>query len=535
MGSGERRTIQVGADAYEERLQFQYVREIYGVPDDFVAGDRLDLGSAARNSGGVNAIIAVSKDGLYLAKTMTDEDWDSLFQNHFLEHYYNYLHDHKDSLLPRFFTAFERGSSPKERWVVMFNWHARPKVGTYTRIYDLKGTTCSMGAGDRLVRIDFDRAKDPTSKIPTLKDLNFVQNDVAIRAARSVRQQMVSQVRTDTAFLQSFKLLDYSLILRVMVVGQCDKEALKAICRLPDSVPKELFKAFFQKQNGYLVTVDEETRLMHVYTLGIIDILAPYTKKKSLMVPIRYHITCGGGNEIADSVSDIDYKARFDKYMHDRIFESGRMLVQDECDAALDSMAASGCHLAHVPVGSEPTLVGDPQPSTTTGRSTTTSTITTTTVSWDNESLAGPSTALPQPLGGRDEPPWPVICSTGFAVLSILVVVASWCALKFRSRAKLAERLLVLGGGYQHSGEAVPASSGVQLTGGSFLARQAALQPPSSRGALPMQPVSADMAGGTPWASTFAHYAPRQEQSMQPSWGVHQGRSFQGARTGPPY
>lgn len=316
------KTINIAGEDIVEDNFFPKIRKLYGVPDDFLSGGKIDLEGAVRESGGAHAIIAKSEDSRFLVKIMSDVDWKSLHEH--LGDYYRYLSDNPESLLPRFFSAYKR-KADGQYWVAMFNWLSGKGFADkrLTKVFDLKGTTCSHNAGDRLVRMNLD-----DEKVPTLKDLNFAQEPMVIHTSGAVRTQLLKQLTADTEFLRKKDLMDYSLIMRVMAVGQCDSTALKNVCPVKTD---RLYRTFFQEQNGYHAIVDEKSRTMNVYEFGLIDVLQPYNSKKAWADSYKaWH--CGDG-EIRDTVNADEYQVRFVDFFSKRIVGDMRQLDLAECDA----------------------------------------------------------------------------------------------------------------------------------------------------------------------------------------------------------
>lgn len=325
--------ISVGDEKVLEDTRFQEIRKLYGVKDDFLEGDNVNLEEAERDSGGQHAIITRTKDAKYIVKVMSDVDWTSLHEQ--LAAYTDHLKQYPQSTLPRFFTAFKRKTDTR-RWAAMFNWMSGDRVAekTSTKIYDLKGTSCSVTAGDRLVRMNFD-----DEKTPTMKDLNFVQNAMFLHTSPEARQGILDQLTLDTEFLKSKGLMDYSLILRVQVVGQCDRDALEKVCGGLRSDGSKLYQTFFQEQKGYHVTMDDKSKLMYTYEFGLIDVLQPYNVKKSFANFIKA-IKCGSAEE-RDTVDEKAYQKRFVNYFSNRIVGDVRLLKSSDCDAVNNSASAT--------------------------------------------------------------------------------------------------------------------------------------------------------------------------------------------------
>eukprot|EP00929_Paragymnodinium_shiwhaense_P011226 TRINITY_DN11672_c0_g1_i2.p1 TRINITY_DN11672_c0_g1~~TRINITY_DN11672_c0_g1_i2.p1 ORF type:complete len:661 (-),score=146.02 TRINITY_DN11672_c0_g1_i2:297-2279(-) len=322
----QKQPIVIGGETFEEDVRFTGIREIMGVSGEFLARpDYIDMSNIVGDSGGLHAQLVFSKDKEWILKVSSSDDWYQL--HNILDDYDQYLHEQPNSLLPRFLTAFKDITG--RRWLAMFNW-VRPGLGPqyYHRKYDLKGTTCSVTSGDRLVRVELYK-----SKFPTLKDLNFAQIDEALHVPKEIRLQLIQQIRDDTFFLQQHNLMDYSMILDIHHVGQCDKAVLQAICQPAGSTQ---FKAPFQSKSLRLATVVESESMMYVYNFGIIDVLENYGTSKAIANLIK-NMRCSSvtdAGEQQDTVQPKIYRDRFVRYWEEKIMGTGREVAQEECEYA---------------------------------------------------------------------------------------------------------------------------------------------------------------------------------------------------------
>lgn len=468
--------IRVGLETLQERVEFGRVRALYNVSDDFIADTKLDL---TRNP---DATLLPSADHVYVARQIRKEHWYELMRldttTNVIGAYHSHLRSNPDSLLPRLFSAFQRDADGrKQYWVVMFNWHSRPRVGDSMKYYNLKGTTCRHANGDRLVRVNFDKIPNPRGQLPVLKDLNFVQNEGAIYTDPALRRTLEAQVQSDTALLQRLHFSDYSLSLRVMLVGQCDVDALKALCSLAHDSPPDLYKASFQAASGYTVTVDEGTRLMHVYSMGLNVFSADKVES-----PDR----CESG-EVPDFATPAEYKDRFDKFVSARLFEHGRGLTQQECDDLQGTGRRVTCHYRTVGSKAEPPgKVGPPEPFKPPG---------------GGRLQPAPSPATPG-TASAEGAPWLIICITGFTALSLLLLVISWYALKLRTRARAAEERLQL--------QRENATPQLRPAVGGAPASALLMPPTSGNQVLPGAPLSG------PWPMGTAHSMPVHQRWQPP-------------------
>eukprot|EP00928_Gymnodinium_smaydae_P022083 TRINITY_DN18661_c0_g2_i1.p1 TRINITY_DN18661_c0_g2~~TRINITY_DN18661_c0_g2_i1.p1 ORF type:complete len:763 (-),score=55.53 TRINITY_DN18661_c0_g2_i1:73-2217(-) len=314
--------LRVGEAVVSEDARFGRLRDMFEVPADFLSGERVDMSKVERAEGGAHAQLVTSRDAMYVVKIASEHDWHSLHE--LLDDYVRFMGQHPGSLLPRFFSAFKAFDA---RWVVMFNW-VRPAVSGHHRLYDLKGTSCSTTPSDRLVRVDLSH-----KRVPTLKDLNFVQNEVVLHVSQAGQKHLLAQLEIDTMFLQQHQLMDYSLILSVSRVGVCDADVLQKVCYQNKSLAKAAFKAPFQTRNGYLAGVQDDQSMMHIYSLGLIDILQRFDWMKQAASGIKA-TRCG--SEERDTVDPSTYQKRFYRYFAGRIIADSRELTKFDCMLAAD-------------------------------------------------------------------------------------------------------------------------------------------------------------------------------------------------------
>lgn len=146
-----------------------------------------------------------TRDFRYIIKTVTDSE--ERFLQKIAYKYYNYIREHPNSLIVRFFGLHKVRLAPEQRYisvVVMENVFYTQDGLKIHECYDLKGST----VGRRVLKGNRSRA---TFK-GTLKDLDL---DKRIVIGPEAKQQLMEQLRHDVAFLTSCKIMDYSLLLGI--------------------------------------------------------------------------------------------------------------------------------------------------------------------------------------------------------------------------------------------------------------------------------------------------------------------------------
>lgn len=234
-------------------------------------------------SGKSGSIFLRTQDQKFVLKTIVEHEFQVL--NAMLPHMMLYFDQNCDSLLSRFFGAYELTVDGQiMRIAVMSNvLPYKPDV-----VYDLKGTT-------------EDRWVDP-SLGGTLKDLNFTWT---IRLDQQLRKNLLNIIRDDADFLESVGVMDYSLILGVTWLQE----------KLTES-PRGNFMV-----RGCLQHIEGGEPIAADLQMGIIDFLQQWTPKKVAAHWLK-KATIGCFHEI-DTEPPAKYRQRFCKYFFNRIARVG--------------------------------------------------------------------------------------------------------------------------------------------------------------------------------------------------------------------
>lgn len=340
--------VQVGTNQFMEHPKFAKLRDHYGVPHNFLAGVKIELGEAGGS--GSNFI----KHGNYILKCEMLSDWHSPIDwqafHARADDYFDYMLKHPQTLLPRFFTVYynpdllgTNSSNPVEDGAfcfVMQNWipEAWSNDGIWSRYrkgasleFDFKGSIIYSKRGDtnsRLVR-NYDRKHVPGEQ-SVLKDLNFVDTDSILLPAEA-RTLFLEQIARDTAYLNATMIMDYSLFLHRVEVDKSDPLTLEHICPV-DGVPPALSeRAFFQHDRGFLGVVPDWNGVLYVYSMGLIDILQPYSLFKA--VGTAYDLVLFPsqvGKYAMNNIPPDQYTDRFVKFM--------RSITVSKVELAIDEL-----------------------------------------------------------------------------------------------------------------------------------------------------------------------------------------------------
>jgi hypothetical protein len=350
-GSQDLKPVWLDSRACWEDQRFKQVRKLFNVQEDFLDDNIDGTVSPASKMGKSGNDILHSKDKKYVLKTMSDNDWTSLHT--ILHDYIIYMKASEFTLLPRFFTACQVHKNGNwEKWLVMYDWTRPDLHPRASKMHvDLKGTK-----EDRLVlMVERDRDEKqiapakPMWSNPGGKDKNFAHENIWLSKKR--RDAILETIAEDTKWLKARNLMDYSLILHVEIIGECDHYAFEHICpvgipveRVNDcpenavELPKrkdELIRGHFQQYNGYAVGV--RNNVIYAYSFGIIDILQDWVfKKKAAQLAKQIR---GFSEEDRDTVPPEKYQERFERYFTQKINSEGveeGEVVRDptcECDA----------------------------------------------------------------------------------------------------------------------------------------------------------------------------------------------------------
>jgi 1-phosphatidylinositol-4-phosphate 5-kinase len=183
-------------------VAFRYFRELFKIKaDDFLYSlCNLPLKELS-NPGASGSIFYITDDDEFIIKTVQYKEAE--FLQKLLPGYYMNLNQNPCTLLPKFYGLFCYQSGGKNiRFVIMNN--VLPSCIHLNEKYDLKGSTYKRKAS----------RQEKLKKAPTLKDLDFRENhEHGIELNADTYQALIRTIDRDCRVLQSFKIMDYSLLL----------------------------------------------------------------------------------------------------------------------------------------------------------------------------------------------------------------------------------------------------------------------------------------------------------------------------------
>ncbi|XP_061753467.1 phosphatidylinositol 4-phosphate 5-kinase type-1 alpha-like [Nerophis ophidion] len=194
-------------------MAFRYFREMFCIqPDDYMCSlcseDLIELS----NSGASGSLFYLSNDDQFIIKTVQRKEAE--FLQKLLPGYFMNLNQNRRTLLPKFYGLYciqARGSNIR---IAVMNNLLPSSVQLHLK-FDLKGSTYNRRASSK------ERAK----ALPTYKDLDFLQDmSEGMMLDADMYNAFCKTVQRDCLVLQSFKIMDYSLLVGIHVIDRANRE-----------------------------------------------------------------------------------------------------------------------------------------------------------------------------------------------------------------------------------------------------------------------------------------------------------------------
>ncbi|XP_044899587.1 phosphatidylinositol 4-phosphate 5-kinase type-1 gamma isoform X2 [Felis catus] len=331
-------------------VAFRYFRELFGIrPDDYLYSLCNEPLIELSNPGASGSLFYVTSDDEFIIKTVMHKEAE--FLQKLLPGYYMNLNQNPRTLLPKFYGLYCVQSGGKNIRVVVMN-NILPRVVKMHLKFDLKGSTYKRRASK----------KEKEKSIPTYKDLDFIQDmPEGLLLDADTFSALVKTLQRDCLVLESFKIMDYSLLLGVHNIDQQERErqAEGAQSTAGEKRPlgqKALYSTAMESiqggaARGEAIESDDtmggipavngrgERLLLHI---GIIDILQSYRFIKKLEHTWKALVHDG------DTVSvhrPSFYAERFFKFMSNTVFRKNSSLKSSP------SKKGRGASLAVKPLG----------------------------------------------------------------------------------------------------------------------------------------------------------------------------------------
>ena len=223
---------------------FNHLRQQFAIDtDDFKESlCRMPL-KCLHNPGASGSLLFISADDNYILKTVTEKE--AKFLQQLLPGYWMNIHQHDKTLMPKFFGMFVYQTAMKAtRFVVMNN--VLPSNLKYELKFDLKGSSYNRRTGDTT------EATNDTNEnhIPTLKDNDFQEKiPEGLIMTADKRELLLDAIERDCAVLESFDIMDYSLLIGVHNVTQIvEEKTQQAKEKVQVKGPKSILKSVLRSK-----------------------------------------------------------------------------------------------------------------------------------------------------------------------------------------------------------------------------------------------------------------------------------------------
>ncbi|XDV53837.1 hypothetical protein PO909_022247 [Leuciscus waleckii] len=189
-------------------LAFRYFRELFGIkPDDYLYSICKEPLIELSNPGASSSWFYLTSDDEFIIKTVQHKEAE--FLQKLLPGYYMNLNQNPRTLLPKFYGLYcIQCGGVNIRLVVMNNILPRSLKMHYK--YDLKGSTYKRRAS----------RKERSKSSPTFKDLDFQEMHEGLYFDADTYSALMKTLQRDCRVLESFKIMDYSLLLGIHVLDR---------------------------------------------------------------------------------------------------------------------------------------------------------------------------------------------------------------------------------------------------------------------------------------------------------------------------
>uniref|UniRef100_A0A4X1W4K2 Phosphatidylinositol-4-phosphate 5-kinase type 1 beta n=1 Tax=Sus scrofa TaxID=9823 RepID=A0A4X1W4K2_PIG len=328
-------------------LAFRYFRELFGIkPDDYLYSICSEPLIELSNPGASGSLFFVTSDDEFIIKTVQHKEAE--FLQKLLPGYYMNLNQNPRTLLPKFYGLYCMQSGGINIRIVVMN-NVLPRSMRMHFTYDLKGSTYKRRAS----------RKEREKSNPTFKDLDFLQDmHEGLYFDTETYNALMKTLQRDCRVLESFKIMDYSLLLGIHVLDHSLKEKEEETSQnVPDAKRPGMQKVLYStamesiqgpgKSGDGIITENPDTMggipaKSHkgeklLLFMGIIDILQSYRLMKKLEHSWKALVYDG------DTVSvhrPSFYADRFLKFMNSRVFKKIQALKASPSKKRCNSIAA---------------------------------------------------------------------------------------------------------------------------------------------------------------------------------------------------
>ncbi|XP_068616871.1 phosphatidylinositol 4-phosphate 5-kinase type-1 beta [Brachionichthys hirsutus] len=194
-------------------LAFRYFRDLFGIkPDDYLYSLVNEPLIELTNPGASGSLFYLTSDDEFIIKTVQHKE--AKFLQRLLPGYYMNLNQNPRTLLPKFYGLYcIQSGGINIRLVVMNN--VLPRSLKMHHKYDLKGSTYKRRAS----------RKEREKACPTCKDLDFQDmHEEGLHFDTETYNNLMKTLQRDCRVLESFKIMDYSLLLGVHILDQNQRD-----------------------------------------------------------------------------------------------------------------------------------------------------------------------------------------------------------------------------------------------------------------------------------------------------------------------
>ncbi|KAK3525340.1 hypothetical protein QTP86_030051 [Hemibagrus guttatus] len=307
-------------------IAFRYFREMFGIrSDDYLYSLCNDPLIELSNPGASGSLFYVSSDDEFIIKTVQHKEAE--FLQKLLPGYFMNLNQNKRTLLPKFYGLYCIQAGGKNIRLVVMNNLLPCAVPMHLK-YDLKGSTYKRRASP----------KERMKSLPTYKDLDFIQDlPDGLVLETDHYNALCKTIQRDCLLLQSFKIMDYSLLVGIHNMDRAGEEASTPVpdqkknqgqkplyCTTMEAIQGEVKgKAAPQctESTGGMPAHSPKGERLLIF-IGIIDILQSYRFVKKLEHSWKALVHDG------DTVSVHRpgfYAERFQKFMCNTVFRKSSL------------------------------------------------------------------------------------------------------------------------------------------------------------------------------------------------------------------
>jgi len=226
-------------------VAFRYFRDLFGIqPDDFMMSICSEAMRELSNPGASGSIFYLTQDDEFILKTVSMKEAE--FLQKLMPGYYMNLQQNKNTTLPKFFGMFCYQCNQKNIRLIVMNNLLPSSIKMHLK-FDLKGSTYKRKASKH----------EKEKKSPTFKDLDYLDLlPEGLLLEPDTYSALCTTMTRDCRVMESFKIMDYSLLVGVHNIDQASKEREEALAdesSLPESDQEPKSRTMNEKSRERLV------------------------------------------------------------------------------------------------------------------------------------------------------------------------------------------------------------------------------------------------------------------------------------------